>query len=175
MGPALSRERLVSCRLLCRSLCFSEDPVEFDTHACGLTSTSSAVSGSMQAAFCAFVHAVCQICKMKSVPSLMVRQANSGNPLLELRSNAGTHDVEFGLKALADLKACRSPDHVAAIPRYNKAAHQGRGTRAEPSAWPHIHGPVDVILFEGWMLGFSPVCFVLSIAYMHGWTSIVFA
>ena len=84
-------------------------------------------------------------------------QANPGNQLVELRSNAGTHDVEFGLKALADLKACRSPHDEAAVPRYDKSAHQGRGTRAEQSTWPRIHGPLDVILFEGWMLGFMPV------------------
>ena len=87
----------------------------------------------------------------------MMGQANAGNRLVELRSNAGTHDVAFGLKALADLKACRSADHVAHVPRYDKSAHQGRGTRADESAWPHVHGPVEVILFEGWMLGFTPV------------------
>ena len=84
-------------------------------------------------------------------------QDQPGNRLVELRSNAGTHDVNFGLKALADLKACRSSEDTAAVPRYDKAAHGGKGTRADQSTWPNIQGPVDVILFEGWMLGFEPV------------------
>ena len=44
-----------------------------------------------------------------------------------------------------------------AVPRYDKAAHEGRGTRAPESSWPRVKGPLDIILFEGWMLGFSPV------------------
>lgn len=102
------------------------------------------------------------LCKLQSSftcssSSGLVCQANPGNRLLELRSNAGTHDVDFGLKALADLRACRSADHLATVPRYDKSANHGRGTRADKSTWPRVHGPVDVILFEGWMLGFSPV------------------
>lgn len=93
----------------------------------------------------------------QDIPSNPNLQANEGNRLVELRSNAGTHDVEFGLKAIADLKACRDPEHTASIPRYDKSAHEGKGTRSDPSTWPHVHGPVDVILFEGWMLGFEPV------------------
>ena len=34
---------------------------------------------------------------------------------------------------------------------------QGRGDRADPDTWPLVQGPVDVVLFEGWSLGFSPV------------------
>ncbi|GKF16332.1 hypothetical protein Tco_0061250, partial [Tanacetum coccineum] len=36
------------------------------------------------------------------------------------------------------------------LPRYDKSAYNGRGDRADPSTWP------EVVLFEGWMLGFKP-------------------
>lgn len=32
-----------------------------------------------------------------------------------------------------------------------------QGDRAPRPAWPLVQGPVDVVLFEGWMLGFSPI------------------
>eukprot|EP00983_Pelagomonas_calceolata_P098608 1158369-Pelagomonas_calceolata.AAC.13 len=49
----------------------------------------------------------------------------------------------------------------AAVPacwrRYDKSANGGRGDRADPSTWPKVNGPVDIVLFEGWMSGFSPL------------------
>lgn len=49
---------------------------------------------------------------------------------------------------------CRGP---VKLPRYNKSAYNGAGDRAHPAAWPEVKPPVDVVLFEGWMLGFRPV------------------
>jgi len=42
------------------------------------------------------------------------------------------------------------------VPRYDKAAHGGRGDRAPEEAWHVQRDPVDVLLFEGWMAGFAP-------------------
>ncbi len=42
------------------------------------------------------------------------------------------------------------------LPRYDKSAFAGRGDRAAPSTWPSVTLPVDIVLFEGWMLGFRP-------------------
>ena len=57
-----------------------------------------------------------------------------------------------------------------AVPRYNKAAHEGRGTRAPEDTWPRVKGPLDLILFEGWMLGFQPVCpFACILCQLSGW------
>jgi D-glycerate 3-kinase len=41
--------------------------------------------------------------------------------------------------------------------RYDKSAFQGKGDRADESTWPSVEGPLDLVLFEGWMLGFKPV------------------
>jgi D-glycerate 3-kinase len=43
------------------------------------------------------------------------------------------------------------------IPVYNKFAYEGRGDRAPREAWRRVVGPIDAIVFEGWMLGFAPV------------------
>ena len=82
--------------------------------------------------------------------------ANAGNPLLELRGNAGTHDLALGAATLKALAAA-GPGESVAVPRYDKAAHGGLGDRAPQEAWPTVQGPVDVVLLEGWMLGFAPV------------------
>ena len=83
----------------------------------------------------------------------------AGNPLLELRGNAGSHDLRLGAETLARLaKAGKGgEEEEIALPRYDKSLHGGRGDRAPEAAWPRVRGPVDVVLFEGWMLGFRPV------------------
>ncbi|KAF8400733.1 hypothetical protein HHK36_014033 [Tetracentron sinense] len=78
-----------------------------------------------------------------------LREENPGNALLEFRGNAGSHDLPFSIETLTSMKM--------KLPRYNKSAYGGRGDRADPATWPEVEGPLTVILFEGWMLGFKPV------------------
>eukprot|EP00200_Dunaliella_tertiolecta_P002230 CAMPEP_0202351190 /NCGR_PEP_ID=MMETSP1126-20121109/7943_1 /ASSEMBLY_ACC=CAM_ASM_000457 /TAXON_ID=3047 /ORGANISM="Dunaliella tertiolecta, Strain CCMP1320" /LENGTH=376 /DNA_ID=CAMNT_0048943275 /DNA_START=154 /DNA_END=1284 /DNA_ORIENTATION=- len=82
---------------------------------------------------------------------------HSSNPLLQYRGNAGTHDLELGAQTLQRLRDLHSPSDSASVPRYDKSANGGRGDRADPSTWPKVNGPVDIVLFEGWMSGFSPL------------------
>lgn len=84
-------------------------------------------------------------------------QAKADNKLLQVRGNAGTHDLQLGAETLKSLQSAVSPDAEVAVPRYDKSQNQGKGDRADRSSWPQVQGPIDVILFEGWMLGFSPV------------------
>lgn len=84
-------------------------------------------------------------------------QEKSGNKLLQVRGNAGTHDLQLGEDTLQALQGAASADAEVAVPRYDKSAYKGCGDRAPRSSWPRVQGPIDVILFEGWMLGFSPV------------------
>lgn len=86
-----------------------------------------------------------------------LRSQNPGNALLEFRGNAGSHDLQFSLKTLTALRGLTKSGMEMKLPRYNKSAHGGRGDRADPSTWPVIKGPLSVILFEGWMLGFKPL------------------
>lgn len=50
-----------------------------------------------------------------------------------------------------------TPEDSVKIPRYDKSAFSGLGDRADPSTWPTASGPVDIVLFEGWMLGFKAI------------------
>jgi D-glycerate 3-kinase len=43
------------------------------------------------------------------------------------------------------------------VPVYDKSRHGGRGDRAPEAEWREVTGPVDLVILEGWMLGFEPV------------------
>jgi D-glycerate 3-kinase len=86
-----------------------------------------------------------------------VAQTYSTNPLLQMRGNAGSHDLDLGAETLQALRAATSAKDSVKLPRYEKSAYQGQGDRAASGTWPSVSGPVDIVLFEGWMLGFAPV------------------
>lgn len=75
-----------------------------------------------------------------------------GDRTLEHRGYPGTHDVELGRRTLAALRDGRR----TLVPSYDKSAHGGRGDRAPVSRWRMIDPPLDLVIFEGWMLGFEP-------------------
>uniref|UniRef100_K7M3W6 Phosphoribulokinase/uridine kinase domain-containing protein n=1 Tax=Glycine max TaxID=3847 RepID=K7M3W6_SOYBN len=86
-----------------------------------------------------------------------LREANPGNALLELRGNAGSHDLAFSVETLTALTKLTREGMKLKLPRYDKSAFNGRGDRADPSTWSEVEGPLTVVLFEGWMLGFKPL------------------
>lgn len=86
-----------------------------------------------------------------------LRESNPGNGLLEFRGNAGSHDLQLSVETLTALGSLTKEGEKIKIPRYNKHAFNGRGDRADPATWPEMEGPLTVVLFEGWMLGFKPV------------------
>ncbi|KAF9616824.1 hypothetical protein IFM89_032674 [Coptis chinensis] len=86
-----------------------------------------------------------------------MREQNPGNTLLELRGNAGSHDLPLSVETLQGLTEMTKKGMKMKLPRYNKSAYGGKGDRADPSTWPEVKGPLTVVLFEGWMLGFKPV------------------
>lgn len=87
---------------------------------------------------------------------LALAAAHPGNPYLEHRGYPGTHDVALGERTLRALKAL-GPGEAMRVPVYDKSAHGGRGDRAHEDAWRKVTGPLDVVVLEGWMLGFAPV------------------
>lgn len=78
------------------------------------------------------------------------------NPYLQQRGYPGTHDIALGADILTRLKQSM-PGITLSLPRYDKSKHDGQGDRAGPDLWPVVQLPVDVILLEGWMLGFQPL------------------
>jgi D-glycerate 3-kinase len=81
--------------------------------------------------------------------------AHPANPYLRQRGYPGTHDVALGTRTLAALRS-PAPGRVR-IPRYDKSRHGGEGDREPPERWAEAETPLDLVLFEGWMLGFPPV------------------
>lgn len=85
---------------------------------------------------------------------LALAARHPGNRYLEHRGYPGTHDVALGASVLAALRDGRD----VALPRYDKSAHGGRGDRSAEVTW--VRGRVDLVLLEGWMLGFKPIAAV---------------
>ncbi|ANM57790.1 P-loop containing nucleoside triphosphate hydrolases superfamily protein [Arabidopsis thaliana] len=76
---------------------------------------------------------------------------------IQYRGNAGSHDLKLSVETLEALSKLTKEGLKMKVPRYNKSAYSGRGDRADSSTWPEVEGPLSVILFEGWMLGFKPL------------------
>lgn len=74
------------------------------------------------------------------------------NPYLQARGYPGTHDVALGAAVLQKLKN----GVPVKIPRYDKSLHQGKGDRLPEEKWRAIDGRQDLVILEGWMLGFTP-------------------
>jgi D-glycerate 3-kinase len=74
------------------------------------------------------------------------------------RGPPGTHDLPLAVSVLRALQAInRSPRGMASVtlPRFNKSAYGGEGDRKP--AGEVVHGPVDVVILEGWCVGFLPI------------------
>jgi pantothenate kinase-related protein Tda10 len=75
--------------------------------------------------------------------------------LLQHRGVPSTHDIETGVE-LFEALANRTPD--IKVPSYDKSRFNGAGDRRPEAEWPVANksgqSPVDVIIFEGWCVGF---------------------
>lgn len=74
------------------------------------------------------------------------------DPRLRWRGPPGTHDLDLGLQTLDWLRQ-PTADKAIAIPRFDKALHNGMGDRTEPK----LVANVDLVLFEGWFVGVRPI------------------
>ncbi len=82
------------------------------------------------------------------------------NPYLQQRGYPGTHDIALGTATLQALLHAQ-PGQRVPLPQYDKSQHHGRGDRVPQHLWPIAKGPLDIVLLEGWMLGFAPVALEL--------------
>ncbi|MFO0614909.1 MAG: hypothetical protein U0414_20135 [Polyangiaceae bacterium] len=78
--------------------------------------------------------------------------AHPGDRCLEHRGYPGTHDVSLGERVLEAL--VRQREGTIVVPVYDKSAHGGRGDRASEDRFVRVDAPLDVVILEGWMLGF---------------------
>jgi D-glycerate 3-kinase len=84
------------------------------------------------------------------------RDKNQDNKLYRTRGQPGTHDEQLARKFFKDLKDYRG-DGELKIPRFDKSKFKGEGDRAPESDWTTIRIKPDVVVFEGWCVGFQPV------------------
>lgn len=86
-----------------------------------------------------------------------IAMAHTTNALLQGRGQPGTHDTVLGSHIFAKLLAMRGSDAAPVqVPVFDKSCHQGQGDRLpEPRV---VRPPVDVVIFEGWCVGFECLC-----------------
>lgn len=77
--------------------------------------------------------------------------AQSVHPLLSTRGVPGTHDVSLLLSCLDRLRRLTS-DQSIRLPAFDKASDD----RLPDNAGPDVHGPIDLIILEGWFVGLKP-------------------
>lgn len=74
------------------------------------------------------------------------------NPLWAGRGQPGTHDIDLGTTIL---RALHRQEERVELPIFNKSLCDGRGDRLSNGLI--IHPPIDVVILEGWCVGFSPI------------------
>ncbi|KAI5115758.1 hypothetical protein M0805_005748 [Coniferiporia weirii] len=91
-----------------------------------------------------------------------VAAAHPHNALLAGRGQPGTHDVPLGSKLLRELKAINEEtstksgsERVVRFPTFEKSLFDGQGDRVENGVV--VQPPLDIVLFEGWCVGFCPI------------------
>ena len=78
----------------------------------------------------------------------------------------GRTTSRLGTRVLAALKSIGAAGEVR-VPSYDRSAFMGQGDRRPESAWPRIRGPLDLVIVEGWMLGFRPRSATLADAQLR--------
>ncbi|KAF5687266.1 ATP-binding protein pantothenate kinase [Fusarium circinatum] len=89
-----------------------------------------------------------------------LREANPDNGLLQTRGQPGTHD-EVLAKHFFDqvLGRVENDKKVVKWPAFDKSLHSGQGGRIPVEDWEEVSldEGLDVLIFEGWALGFKPL------------------
>lgn len=78
------------------------------------------------------------------------------NALLSGRGQPGTHDIPLGTSILAALKEINEAEgQEVQFPVFEKSLFNGEGDRVEGG--PTVRAPLDIVILEGWCVGFCPV------------------
>lgn len=82
-------------------------------------------------------------------------ESHPHNILFQGRGQPGTHDVPLGTSVLENLKKINEVDAgTVDIPFFDKSLFNGQGDRV--SHGETVEGSVDVVVLEGWCVGFFP-------------------
>jgi D-glycerate 3-kinase len=83
-----------------------------------------------------------------------LRARNPNNELLRTRGQPGTHDEELASSFFAQL---RGSGKTVKVPSFDKSRFNGEGDRMPEHEWEVVATPVDVVVFEGWCVGFQAI------------------
>ncbi|KAH6639730.1 D-glycerate 3-kinase-like protein [Boeremia exigua] len=84
------------------------------------------------------------------------RDQDPENKLYRVRGQPGTHDERLAAQFFKQLEAY-SGDAELKIPSFDKSQFNGEGDRAPESEWHSVSRKPDVVVFEGWCVGFQPL------------------
>lgn len=84
------------------------------------------------------------------------RELDPDNKLYRTRGQPGTHDEKLAAQFFQDLQAYRGESGLK-IPSFDKSKFNGEGDRAATEDWPIVQQKPDVVVFEGWCVGFRPL------------------
>lgn len=84
------------------------------------------------------------------------RDKDPENKLYRTRGQPGTHDEQLAAEFFEQLKAYQG-ESILRIPSFDKSKFDGEGDRASKDVWPTTSSKPDVVVFEGWCLGFRPL------------------
>ena len=92
-----------------------------------------------------------------------VAEKHLGNDLFSGRGQPGTHDLDLARRTLEglagindDLQSSANPSgKLIKAPLFDKSLLDGKGDRSSNEL--SIEGPLDIVLFEGWCMGFYPL------------------
>jgi D-glycerate 3-kinase len=84
------------------------------------------------------------------------RDKNPENKLYRTRGQPGTHDEQLAGKFFEELRQYRGQGKLK-IPSFDKSRFNGKGDRLPETDWPTITRKPDVVVFEGWCVGFQPL------------------
>lgn len=86
---------------------------------------------------------------------VQLRTSNPTNKLVQARGQPGTHDMALARSFFESLNSGRE----ILIPAFDKSKFNGEGGRAPVETWERIpsDATLDVVVFEGWCVGFRPL------------------
>ncbi|KAJ6124186.1 hypothetical protein N7471_011503 [Penicillium samsonianum] len=86
---------------------------------------------------------------------VQLRDANPSNKLVQTRGQPGTHDMALAHSFFESLSA----GSEILIPSFDKSKFNGEGGRTPKETWYRVPAgtAIDVVVFEGWCVGFQPL------------------
>lgn len=86
---------------------------------------------------------------------VQIKSDSKTNRLYDFRGNPGTHETNLILENLT--KIIDEKEQTFYLPRFDKSLRNGLGDRTPKKEFVETRNDIDVILFEGWMIHYTPL------------------